>query len=317
MATTSTGRGRSATVRAVEEAAVVGQADVGQQVAVPGRLVGQHARQVGAGHQAGDAGVAAEELVGDRDRRGRRRGRATATSGADHLRAELAGQDADRRVAARPQRHRRGRERRGAQPGVRGRVRRQDPPPARRRRRRTRAAAPVGRRRPAAELELERAGHADAVLVHREALVVLGGRERPAGHQVVLVGGVDHAAGRAPRVKTSCQSSTASTTAAASAGVCGRIAGLGVEPRDAERHDGDRRQLRVLVEDRRRACRRATAPSLTPGTDDDLAAHLDAVVEQRPQPAQARRAARVAQHPRPQRRGRWRGCSRAAATAAR
>ena len=48
---------------AVEEAAVVGQAHVGQQVAVAGRLGGEHAGEVGADHQAGDAGVAAEELV--------------------------------------------------------------------------------------------------------------------------------------------------------------------------------------------------------------------------------------------------------------
>ena len=63
VATTSTGRGRSSTRAAVEEPAVVGQAHVGQQVAVPGRLGGEHAGQVGARHQPGDAGVAAEELV--------------------------------------------------------------------------------------------------------------------------------------------------------------------------------------------------------------------------------------------------------------
>ena len=66
VATTSTGRGRSADGGAVEEAAVVGQADVGQQVAVAGGLGGQHAGEVLADHQPGDAGVAAEELVAHR-----------------------------------------------------------------------------------------------------------------------------------------------------------------------------------------------------------------------------------------------------------
>jgi LysM repeat protein len=41
----------------------------------------------------------------------------------------------------------------------------------------------------------------------------------------------------------------------------------------------------------------STSPSLTPGAHHDLAVHLDAVVEQRPQPAQAHAAAPVAQHP--------------------
>ena len=42
------------------------------------------------------------------------------------------------------------------------------------------------------------------------------------------------------------------------------------------------------------------APVVDAGAHDELAAHLDAVVEQGPQPAQARCAPRVAQHPRPQ-----------------
>src|SRR3546814_1457500 len=40
----------------------------------------------------------------------------------------------------------------------------------------------------AEELQLEGAGHAHAVLVHREALVALRRRERAIGEQVVLVG---------------------------------------------------------------------------------------------------------------------------------
>ena len=51
----------------------------------------------------------------------------------------------------------------------------------------------------AAGLELERAGHADPVLVHRESLVGLGRREVATGEQVVLVGGERPADGRAAR----------------------------------------------------------------------------------------------------------------------
>ena len=44
------------------------------------------------------------------------------------------------------------------------------------------------------ELLLERARHADAVLVHREPVVAFGNRKRAASHHVVLVGGVDQPA---------------------------------------------------------------------------------------------------------------------------
>ena len=100
------GTGQVVDRAAVEEAAVVGQADVGQQVAVPLRLAGEDAGQVGARHQAGDAGVAAEELVADGDdahvvapEAGDERG--------DDAGAELARQDPDGRRAARPQGDRR------------------------------------------------------------------------------------------------------------------------------------------------------------------------------------------------------------------
>ena len=43
----------------------------------------------------------------------------------------------------------------------------------------------------------------------------------------------------------------------------------------------------------------STAPSFTPGAHDDLAVDLDAGVEQRAEPAQARGAAPVAQQPGP------------------
>ena len=66
VASTSTGRGRSSGARAVEEAAVR-EAHVGQQVAVPLGLAGEHAGEVLAHEEAGDRGGAAEELVVHRD----------------------------------------------------------------------------------------------------------------------------------------------------------------------------------------------------------------------------------------------------------
>ena len=62
-----------------------------------------------------------------------------------------------------------------------------------------------------------------------------------------------------------------------------------------ERHDGDGRQLGVLVEhaDQRVVEHGAVVDA---GAHDDLAVHLDAVVEQGPQPAQAGGAPPVAQH---------------------
>ena len=82
---------------AVEEPVVVGQADVGQQVAVANGLGGQHPGDVLADHQAGHAGVAAEELVDDRDDAD-----VVAPERCDewrqHLRPHRAGQDRDRRV---------------------------------------------------------------------------------------------------------------------------------------------------------------------------------------------------------------------------
>ena len=214
--------------------------------------------------------------------------------------AELAGQDPDRRGAARPQGDG-GSRVRGPQAGVRGRVRRQR---ARNRCWQSTAAkkprrGPVGVRRRAGELELERAGHADAVLVHREALVgvgVAGTAGRPSGSTRRRRG---PSAGRAPpgtrpasprprrrprppRPWCARASPASGLNREIPSGTTATDVSSGYSVEDA----GERVVERLAVVD--------------PGAHDDLAAHLDAVVEERAQPAQARRASRVAQHPRAQ-----------------
>ena len=92
---------------AVEETPFVGQADVGKQVAVALRFGGERAGDVLTGHQAGDARVAAEEVVAHRDhpyvvtseRLDERR---------DDGRTQFAGEHADRSRSTGPQRDRRG-----------------------------------------------------------------------------------------------------------------------------------------------------------------------------------------------------------------
>ena len=115
------------------------------------------------------------------------------------------------------------------------------------------------------------------------------------------------AGGRAPERKTSCQSSTMSTTARRLLDGVGAHGGLGVVAADAQGHDAGGGQLGVLVEDAAQGVVEHGAV-VDARADDDLAVHLDAVVEQGPQPAQAGGAPAVAQHARPAARGRWRGC---------
>ena len=71
---------------------------------------------------------------------------------------------------------------------------------------------------------------------------------------------------------------------------------LGVELRQAERHDGHRRELGEPVEHAGQRVVEHVAV-VDAGAHHDLAAHLDAVIEQRPQPPQAHAAALVLQHP--------------------
>ena len=88
-----------------------------------------------------------------------------------------------------------------------------------------------------------------------------------------------------------------STTACASASVCGAHLGLAAVRAHTERHDADRRELREAVEhaEQRVVEHRAVVDA---GAHDHLAVHLDARVEQELEPAQARRAAPVAQQAR-------------------
>jgi hypothetical protein len=75
----------------------------------------------------------------------------------------------------------------------------------------------------------------------------------------------------------------------------GAHGGLVGPPADAERHDGHRCQVGVLVEHAGEGVVEHLAV-VDPGADHDLTVHLDAVVEQGAQPPEARRASPVAQH---------------------
>ena len=131
------------------------------------------------------------------------------------------------------------------------------PPPGRRRpRRRSRPATPVGACDVAGELELERARHADAVLVHREALVALRRRERPSGQEVVLVGGEARGGGRATRGKSSATPRRVDDGGRLGRG-CGAHAGSVLKRAHAERHDARATPARGTRRARRPACRRA------------------------------------------------------------
>ena len=143
------------------------------------------------------------------------------------------------------------------------------------------------------DLGLERAGHADPVLVLGEALVRRERRERAAGEQVVLVGGegeppaecvgehrlppldhVDHRAGLGASVRSHL-----------------RLAVVGAH---AEWHHADRRECRETVEDAEE-CVVEHGAVVDPGAADDLTVHLDARVEDRTEPPQARRATTITQ----------------------
>ena len=78
------------------EAAVVGEAHVGQQAAVALRLVAEHPGEVGAGHEPGHAGVAPEEVVLDREH-SHVGTTELVEQRSDHLSPERARQHADKR----------------------------------------------------------------------------------------------------------------------------------------------------------------------------------------------------------------------------
>ena len=155
-------------------------------------------------------------------------------------------------------------------------------------------SGPSGRHRPAEQLLLERASHAHAVLVHREALVGVGGRERPVGEQVVLVRREHDAPAEHGK-----EDLLPVLHAIDDGGRLRRRVGshrrFGVVPADPEGDDAQRGELRVAVEHaRERVVEHRTV--VAAGAHDDLPVHLDAVVEQRSQPPQARGAAAVAEH---------------------
>ena len=197
--------------------------------------------------------------------------------------------------------------RRGRHVGVprvaqrRRRAARGSPRRARRRpRRRTRCGCRARRPRRAGErgahLGLERARHADAVLVLRELVVVVerrgtGGRRAGSTRRRRT-----RAGGRARRGSAPATRSTVSSTRSASAARVRAHLGLGGVRAHAERHDADGRELREAVEHAEQRVVEHGAV-VDARAHDDLAVHLDAGVEQRREPAQARRAAPVAQQP--------------------
>ena len=164
----------------------------------------------------------------------------------------------------------------------------------RRPRRRSPRWTPVAVCCPTVELCLERAGHADAVLVHREPVVAFGVGERLLGHQVVLVGGVEHAPAERGLEHVLPVGDGVDDRAGLVDGVQSHRR-LTVELGDAERHDGHRIEFGILVED---AGERVVEDRAVVDTraHHDLAAHGDAVIEQRPQPSQAHASSRVLQH---------------------
>ena len=115
------------------------------------------------------------------------------------------------------------------------------------------------------------------------------------------------AGGRARDSKRACHASTVSSTASASAVVCGAHLGLGGVIAHPERDDADRGERGEPVEDaEQRVVERGAVVDAR--AHDDLAVHLDAGVEQRAEPAQARRRRGGCAAAGRAGRDRWRGC---------
>ena len=148
-----------------------------------------------------------------------------------------------------------------------------------------------------AHLGFERARHADAVLVlcARRRSPSSSGKGRPR-EQVVLVGRVDEAAAQRREVPRLPALDRVDVGRGFGLGVRAHL-GLAVVRAHAERHHTERRELREAVEhaEQRVVEHRAVVDA---GAHDDLAVHLDAGVEQEFEPAQARRAAPVAEQAR-------------------
>ena len=139
----------------------------------------------------------------------------------------------------------------------------------------------------------ERARHPDAVLVLGKPVVLVDRREGTAGQQVVLVGRIGEAAAHCvdePRLPPFDRLEHGDRLRA-------RVwpeVGLARVRADAERDHTDGRQPREPVEDAEHRVVECVAV-VQAGADDHLTVHLDAGVEQRGEPAEAGRAAAVAQ----------------------
>ena len=141
---------------------------------------------------------------------------------------------------------------------------------------------------------LEGPGHADPVLGHLHALVRLGGRERPTGQQVVLVGGVNQAStygGQEPLLPRLHDVDHGN----------GFVHGVGPHPRligvaaYPEGHHTEAGQFRELVGHAGQGVLQPWA-IVEARAHHDLAVDGGPVVKQGPQPTQAGRPPSVAQH---------------------
>ncbi len=296
LATTSTARGRSATVEPSRKRPSDRHTS-GSRHACVQWLVLQHAGDVGPGHQAGDGDVPAEEVVAHGDDTHVRQ--LVAEQRLEHGGAVLAGEDGDRRVAVvgdrRPARCGAFDQAWRALLGARGAVSR-----------RRRAVDPreepglhaVGGGDVAVVRGFEGAGHADAVLVLGEAVIGLDGRERPAGEEVVLVRRVHEAPtdGLHAQLLPLLDEVDDGTGLIRGVGTHRGLGGVVAHPQGHARHGGE---VAVLVQDARQ-CRLEGAGVVDPRAHHDLSVHLDPSVEQGPQPAQAGRAPGIAQHPGPE-----------------
>ena len=227
-----------------------GQAAVGEEVPPVRRAHRPARRQVGPGQQAGDGDVAPEELVAHGHDLDVRPAVARAPTSGPSTRAPYSPVST---VIAR----------RGARsagvtaPGALGR------PVAQGRRTLDGAEEAAAGALPSASSPCDAARtrprtrrHADAVVVLGEAAVGLEGGERPAGQQVVLVGGVDQAPAQARRGDLLPLLDQVDDGAPPRRRV-GAHLGLVVEPAHAERHAGDAGQLA--------GTRRAPRPACPPG----------------------------------------------------
>jgi hypothetical protein len=134
------------------------------------------------------------------------------------------------------------------------------------------------RRARPSELAGEGSGHADAVLVHGEPLVAVGGRERPAGEQVVLVGGEgDTAPEHGGEVRLGGLHGVDHRRRLL--GGVGAHPCLAVEAAHSERDDAHRGEIRVLVEDARERVDEDVSVVHT-GADHHLPVDLDTGIEQ-------------------------------------